>query len=242
MDYAALTGVVVNGSVIFICDFLTRPICGGGNSRPPLTPADDFNTAMVNSDRVRPLSFFVEYVTVKCYNLFIRSGKVGERGMDVINSFEAVCRYWEQRMKEFVNLLSDGCIPTLKNAQWIYEKKYTNVYPADETGRKPRGARGPTYCSGTPLNRTAANAVWKIFKQLARAHGLPEIERLRNNEKELGRYDFRATNNDTGDTFSCDIELSGEWNRPGIYLHMFIGPRYRNVDLQGSCDEQQSNH
>lgn len=151
--------------------------------------------------------------------------------MDVINSFESVCKHWEQQMKEFVNLLSDGSIPTLKNVPWIYEKKYTNVYQADENGKKPRGARGPAYRSWTPLNRTATGAVWKIFKQFAKEHDLTEIERLRNNEKELGQYDFRATNSSTQDILSCSIYLPGEWNRAGIHLHIFIGPRYRNVDL-----------
>ena len=146
-------------------------------------------------------------------------------------SFEAVCNNWEQLVKEFSNMLSDGGIPTLKDAQWTYEKKRINVYPIDESGKKKRGASGMAFRSNAELNRNAANIVWNKFKQFAEEHGLNTIERLRDNEKELGRYDFIAQNEDTGDELTCGIRLLGEWNKPGVHLSMFIGPRYRNEDL-----------
>lgn len=52
MDYAVFAGVVVNGSVIFARDVLARPISGGGNGRPPLAAADDFNATMIDGDRL----------------------------------------------------------------------------------------------------------------------------------------------------------------------------------------------
>lgn len=51
MDYAALAGVVANFSVIFVCDFLARPV-SGGNGRPALAAADDFNATMIDGDRL----------------------------------------------------------------------------------------------------------------------------------------------------------------------------------------------
>lgn len=38
-------------------------------------------------------------------------------------SFEAVSRNWEQDIKEFIFQLSDGSIPTLRNAEWIVKNR-----------------------------------------------------------------------------------------------------------------------
>lgn len=100
-----------------------------------------------------------------------------------------------------------------------------------ENGKKKRGACGPFFRSFTPLNPTAADEVWKKFKQFSKEHGLNSIERLRNNENELGRYDFRATDSVTKDRLSCRICLPEEWNKAGIHISISIGPRYRNEDL-----------
>lgn len=146
-------------------------------------------------------------------------------------AFEAVCSNWEQRVKAFVFQLSDGRIPTLKHAEWILHKKRVFVCAPDAEGKKKRGACGPYFSARTALNRTAADAVWKQFKQFAKEHGLDSVERLRNNEKELGRYDFRADDRVTGDGLTCSIYLPGEWNTAGIHLSVTVGPRYRNEDL-----------
>lgn len=111
------------------------------------------------------------------------------------------------------------------------EKKRIFVCEADQFGKKKRGACGSYYSSYTTLNRTAASAVWKVFQQFSKEHGLNSLERLRNNEKELGRFDFRAENRDTNDGLTCRIYLPGEWNKAGIHISMTIGPRYRNEDL-----------
>lgn len=145
-------------------------------------------------------------------------------------SFEAVCSRWEQLIKGFIGQLSDENIPALANAQWTYEKKHINVYPADSDGKKKRGARGPYFHSSISLNRNEANAVWGKFKQFSKEYGLNKIERLYNNE-ELGWYDFEASNTNTGDQFSCGVRVPGEWSKAGIHLSMFIGPRYRSEDL-----------
>ena len=146
-------------------------------------------------------------------------------------SFEAVSRNWEQDIKEFIFQLSDGSIPTLRNAEWIVKKSRIFVCDPDLDGKKKRLGGGPFYSSFTSLNRTATGAVWKLFKQFSKEHGLNSLERLGNNEKELGSYDFRAANCDTEDKLSCSIYLPGEWNKAGIHISMFIGPRYRNEDL-----------
>ena len=48
MDDTALIGVVVGHSVKLVCDFLPRPVSGGGNSRLALAAGYDFDTAMVD--------------------------------------------------------------------------------------------------------------------------------------------------------------------------------------------------
>lgn len=54
MDYAALAGVVMGQSVIFVRDDFSRTISGGGNCGFAFATADDFNAAMVDGDRVIP--------------------------------------------------------------------------------------------------------------------------------------------------------------------------------------------
>lgn len=146
-------------------------------------------------------------------------------------AFEAVCESWEQRMKDFVLILSYGSIPTLRNAEWTFHKKRVFVSVPDANGKKKRGAFGPHFRAYTSLNRTAAEAVWKQFKLFAKQHGCNHIERLRNNEKELGRYDFRAIDTVTKDEVSCGIALPGEWNKAHINISVTVSPRYRNEDL-----------
>ena len=146
-------------------------------------------------------------------------------------SFESVCRNWEQDLKVWILQLSDGSIPALRGVEWFVEKRRIFVCEPDSDGKKKRGACGPYFSSYTILNRTTAGAVWKLFQQFSKAHGLSSLERLRNNEKELGRYDFRASNCDTNDELSCRIDLPGEWNKAGIHISMVVGPRYRNEDL-----------
>lgn len=146
-------------------------------------------------------------------------------------AFEAVCNHWEQCVKEFVFQLSGGSIPALRNVEWTLQKKRVFVCEPDANGKKKRGACGPSFRSFTPLSRTAADAIWKIFKQFCMEHGLSSIQRLRNNEKELSRYDFRATNGISKDGVSCSIYLPGEWNKAAIRISVTIGPRYRNEDL-----------
>ena len=148
-----------------------------------------------------------------------------------MDSFENACRSWDIIMKKFAQHISDGRIQALTDTQWIYEKKQTRVCEPDDSGKKKRCAIGARYYSNALLNSKEANTIWKIFKQFSETHGLHKTERLRNNEKELGRYDFRAGNTSTGDEFSCSIYLPGEWNKPLISLSLFIGPRYRNVDF-----------
>ena len=46
-------------------------------------------------------------------------------------AFEAVCSIWEQHVNEFIFQLSDGSIPTLRNAEWSVRKKRVFVCEPD---------------------------------------------------------------------------------------------------------------
>lgn len=148
-----------------------------------------------------------------------------------MESFESVCKEWSASMKELVAHISNGEIPSLIHSEWRYEKRQTRVCEPDEKGKKKRCAVGERYYSSASLTAEDANAIWQRLQQFAEAHGLYEVERIENNEQELGRYDFRAKNPDTEDYISCCIYLPGEWNGPKISLSIFIGPRYRKIDL-----------
>lgn len=145
-------------------------------------------------------------------------------------SLEVAIVLWEQHLNEFAVLLSDA-IPSLKNTDWIIEKKRVFVCGSDGSKKRRRTASGPSYHSGVSLNRSDTEQIWNHFQAFAGAIGLDEVERIPANEQELGRYDFRASNNQTADSFTCLIYLPGEWNQAGVHISVFIGPRYRDADL-----------
>lgn len=149
-----------------------------------------------------------------------------------MESFESACENWDRAMKKFAEHISHEIMP-ITNIPWIYEKKRTKVCSVDDNGKKKRCAVGARCYSNAVLNNKDAYVVWNLFQQFAKAEGLDKIKRLQNNEKELGRYDFGAENTITGDEFSCSIYLLGKWNKPHISLAIFIGPRYRKIDLPG---------
>ena len=145
-------------------------------------------------------------------------------------SLEVAIVLWEQHLNEFAVLLSDA-IPSLKNTDWIIEKKRVFVCGSDGSKKRRRTASGPSYHSGVSLNRSDTEQIWNHFQAFAGAIGLDEVERIPANEQELGRYDFRASNSQTADSFTCLIYLPGEWNHAGVHISVFIGPRYRDADL-----------
>ncbi len=145
-------------------------------------------------------------------------------------SLEVAIALWEQHLNEFTVLISDD-IPFLKNTDWSVEKKRVFVCESDDSKKRKRAASGPSYRSGVSLNRSDAEQIWHRFQAFAGAIGLDEVERIPANEQELGQYDFRASNSQTKDSFTCLIYLPGEWNQAGIRISVFIGPRYRETDL-----------
>ena len=145
-------------------------------------------------------------------------------------SLEAAIALWEQHLNEFTVLISDA-VPSLKNADWRFEKKRVFVCEPDGSQKRKRAASGPSYHSSVSLNRSDAELIWHRFQAFAGTAGLDEVERIPANEQELGQYDFRASNGLTADSFTCLIYLPGEWNRAGIHISVFIGPRYRKADL-----------
>ena len=146
-------------------------------------------------------------------------------------SLEVAIVLWEQHLNEFAVLLSDA-IPSLKNTDWIIEKKRVFVCGSDGSKKRRRTASGPSYHSGVSLNRSDTEQIWLRFQELVGTVGLDEMERIPANEQELGQYDFRAANSQTKDSFTCLIYLPGKWNQAGIHISVFIGPRYREKDLQ----------
>ena len=122
-------------------------------------------------------------------------------------------------------------VPSLKNTDWIIEKKRVFVCGSDGSKKRRRTVSGPSYHSGVSLNRSDTEQIWNHFQAFAGVIGLDEVERIPANEQELGRYDFRASNSQTADSFTCLIYLPGEWNQAGVHISVFIGPRYRDADL-----------
>ena len=145
-------------------------------------------------------------------------------------SLETAIAWWEQYLRKFTILLSDA-VPSLKNSDWSIEKKRVFVCGSDGSKKRKRAASGPSHHSSVLLNRFDAELIWHRFQAFAGAAGLDAVERIPANEQELRQYDFRASNNQTGDSFTCLIDLPGEWNRAGIHISVFIGPRYREADL-----------
>ena len=60
MDDAALSGVVMDYAVPFVCDFLAASVGGSGNSRLAISPADDLDAAMINCDNGLPPIFVIQ--------------------------------------------------------------------------------------------------------------------------------------------------------------------------------------
>lgn len=56
MDDAALSGVVMDHTVPFVCDFLAASIGGCGYGRLAFSPADDLDAAMVDCDGITSVS------------------------------------------------------------------------------------------------------------------------------------------------------------------------------------------
>jgi len=59
MDYATFAGVVMLYSVILISDFFTCTICRRRDCGLAFASADDFNTAMVDSDGMASFLFLL---------------------------------------------------------------------------------------------------------------------------------------------------------------------------------------
>ena len=127
--------------------------------------------------------------------------------------------------------LSGGKIAALENTEWEFSKQKIGVCEPEEDGKKKR-CRAMDCRTEVYLENKDAEIIWSSFERFSIECGLGEIERLKNNE-EIGRYQFDAKCNDTGDEFSVSVILPGEWNvAPAVSLWAWIGARYRNIDLQ----------
>lgn len=97
-------------------------------------------------------------------------------------SLETAIALWEQHLNEFTVLLSDA-VPSLKNADWRFEKKRVFVCEPDGSQKRKRAASGPSYHSSVSLNRSDAELIWHRFQAFAGTAGLDEVERIPANEQ-----------------------------------------------------------
>lgn len=106
-------------------------------------------------------------------------------------SFESVCRNWEQDLKEWILQLSDGSIPALRGVEWFVEKRRIFVCEPDSDGKKKRGACGPYFSSYTILNRTTAGAVWKrsmeVVSAVFKGTWLKQFGKIEEQRKRIGQ-------------------------------------------------------
>jgi beta-galactosidase beta subunit len=143
-------------------------------------------------------------------------------------SFEYAKKIWEKRVFDFVKTIS--LETSLGNTEWEVRKMHINIYSANENGLKKRSGSRHRYFINVELQKENAEKIWGLFKQFANQYDL-ELERWKNNEKDLDRYAFEAKNINTNDSISCHIELPNEWNNPCIWVSVFVGARYHQIDL-----------
>lgn len=60
MDDAALSGVVMDHAVPFVCDFLAASVGSSGNGWLAIPPADDLDAAMIDCDNGLPPIFVIQ--------------------------------------------------------------------------------------------------------------------------------------------------------------------------------------
>ena len=84
-------------------------------------------------------------------------------------SLEVAIALWEQHLNEFAVLLSDA-IPSLKNTDWIIEKKRVFVCGSDGSKKRRRTVSGPSYHSGVSLNRSDTEQIWNHFQAFCGSH------------------------------------------------------------------------
>ncbi len=143
-------------------------------------------------------------------------------------SFEKAKKMWEDYISNFTEIISSE-IPMIN--KWEIRKMRVDVYPKEKNGLKKRGGSLHRYFAKSELQKENVEKIWSIFKKFSENINL-RVERWRNNEKDLNRYDFKAINDNTDDSFSCSINLPNEWNSPHISVSVFVGPRYRQIDLE----------
>ncbi|GHU65666.1 hypothetical protein AGMMS49983_13750 [Clostridia bacterium] len=148
-------------------------------------------------------------------------------------SFENALISWEQIADKFIASLKSN-IKALSKINFDYEKVIVRVCAKELDGRKKRCGQGPLYSSQVSISKEDAETVWELFDEFVAKQGLSPAERLSNNEEGLRRYDFQSISIETGDRLICRLFLPSEWNGEGhINLRVFIGPRFRTIDLVG---------
>ncbi|NDV94295.1 hypothetical protein D0T84_05100 [Dysgonomonas sp. 521] len=152
-------------------------------------------------------------------------------------SFESAKKIWEEDISDFIKTISPE-IP-FNNVEWEKRKMCINVYQTDENGFKKRGGSGYGYFAEVVLQKENVEKIWSLFEQFSNNYDL-KIERWRNNEKDLDRYHFEARNDKTNDSISCNINLPNEWNNPYVSISVFVGGRYRQIDLDSIKNSKES--
>ncbi len=143
-------------------------------------------------------------------------------------SFECAKKMWESCISDFAEIISSEISMVEK---WEIRKMRVDVYSKDENGLKKRGGSLHKYFAKSELKKEDVEKIWSLFQDFSENISL-RVERWRNNEKDLNRYKFEATNDNTDDSLLCSINLPNEWNKPHISISVFVGARYRQIDLE----------
>ncbi len=143
-------------------------------------------------------------------------------------SFECAKKMWEGYISDFAQIISTE-IPMVD--RWEIRKMRVDVYPKEENGLKKRGGSLCKYFSKSELKKEDVEKIWSLFQNFSENISL-RVERWKNNEKDLDRYKFEAVNDNTDDSLLCSINLPNEWNNSLISISVFVGARYRQIDLE----------
>ncbi|MWW26668.1 hypothetical protein [Algibacter lectus] len=143
-------------------------------------------------------------------------------------SFETAKKMWEEYISDFVKIISSE-IPIID--KWEMRKMRVNICEKEENGLKKRCGSLHKYFTELELQKENVEKIFSLFQNFSNDIGL-RVERNKNNEKGLDRYDFEAVNDNTDDSLSCHINLPNEWNNPRISISVFVGSRYRKIDLE----------
>lgn len=146
-------------------------------------------------------------------------------------SIEQVIKAWQVLLSDLRDRLHLALGNQIDPEDWVYHKHRLRVISdVGDLGYKQRCAQGPRYLQRVTLPLEAVEVVNQVLTDFNQDHQLGQLERWRQNE-DLDRYVWKLTTT-RQDTLSIDLNRPNDWNTPGLFLSLFIGPRYRQNDLE----------